>query len=254
MSNFSKTSKLLRHWVWVAPIVLGVAFIVGGGYMMVEGRNARNDVRDSVVQEDITVSAGAPFEGETIDSAAKADAQSAAILEHTLADTGGYLYAQLGRFALPTGTFALPRGTFLTEAGDTTTDESLAALDESGSPIIMTTDESLAAKNRNDQPVAGWTSDAKLAAMDANGNPVPNPLRTTALTSANLRTSLGVATMGFKVADLVVGLGLFLGVLGLMNVFIISPVTYWATVVADEHERSRQTASTKETAQGRQPA
>jgi hypothetical protein len=52
-----------------------------------------------------------------------------------------------------------------------------------------------------------------------------------------------VAVMGFKVSDLVLGLGAFLIFMGLMNVFIISPVTYWATVIADEHERNRVKAA-----------
>jgi hypothetical protein len=54
-----------------------------------------------------------------------------------------------------------------------------------------------------------------------------------------LRTSLGVAVMGFKVSDLVVAMGAFLVFVGLMNIIIMAPVTYWATVVADEHERNR---------------
>ena len=60
MSKLGKVAKLARHWVWIAPIVLGIAFIVGGGYMVVEGRSAHNDVRDTVAQEQITVSADAP--------------------------------------------------------------------------------------------------------------------------------------------------------------------------------------------------
>jgi hypothetical protein len=54
--------------------------------------------------------------------------------------------------------------------------------------------------------------------------------------------------MGFKVADLVVGLGAFLIFMGLMNVFIMSPVTYWATVTADEHEKNRIRAAAAEKA------
>jgi hypothetical protein len=226
--------------VWIAPIVLGFAFIAGGGYMVVEGRAAHNDVRDNVVREDITVSADAPaFGGEKINSAAKADAQSEAILEHTLAATGGYLYADIGQYFLPEGTYVLPKGTYATADGGTTQDVSLAAKDDKDKPIITTTDETLAAKNASDVPVRGWTSDKTLAATDANGAPVANTLRNTAKDSAFLRTSLGVAVMGFKLSDLVVGLGAFLIFMGLTNVFIMSPVTYWATIIADEHEKSR---------------
>jgi hypothetical protein len=249
MSKVERVAKLARHWVWIAPIVLGFAFIVGGGYMVVEGRSAHNDVRDTVVQEDITVSADAPaFQGEVIDSAGKAQAQADAILGHTKAATGGYLYAQLGSYLLPSGTYTLPKGTYMTAAGGTTQDQALAATDSSGKPITTTQDQTLAAKDASGKPINGWTSDKTLAAKDANGNPVANPLRTTALTSAELRTSLGVAVMGFKVSDLVLGLGAFLIFIGLMNVFIMSPVTYWATVTADEHERNRVRAAATEKA------
>lgn len=198
--NLAKIAKLARHWVWIAPIVLGIGFIAGGGYMVVEGRSAHNDVRDTIVQEDITVSADAPaFGGDVIDSAGKAQAQSDAILGHTLAATGGKLYAQLDQYNAAAG---------------------------------------------------GTTNDKTLAAKDANGNLIANPLRSTALTSAELRTSLGVAVMGFKVADLVVGLGAFLIFMGLMNVFIMSPVTYWATVTADEHEKNRVKPTASEALKG----
>jgi hypothetical protein len=250
-TRMAKIAKLARHWVWIAPILLGVAFIVGGGYMVVEGRSAHNDVRDTVVQEGITVSADAPaYQGQVINSAGAAQAQEDAILHHTMAATGGYLYAQLGSYALPSGNYALPSGTYMTAAGGTTQDKTLAAKDASGNPVTMTTDKTLAAKDASGNPVPGWTSDKTQAAKDSGGNPVANPLRTTALTSAELRTSLGVAVMGFKVSDLVLGLGAFLIFIGLMNVFIMSPVTYWATVIADEHEKNRVKQAATEAVKG----
>jgi hypothetical protein len=246
-----KIARLARHWVWVAPIVLGVAFIVGGGYMVVEGRSAHNDVRDTVSQEGITVSPDAPSnQGQLIDSAGSAQAQEDAILGHTLHATGGYLYAQLGSYALPAGSYALENGTYMTAAGGTTQDVTQAAKDSAGNPINMTTDKTLAAKDASGNPVPGWTSDKTQAAKDSGGSPITNPLRTTALTSAELRTSLGVAVMGFKVSDLVLGLGAFLIFIGLMNVFIMSPVTYWATVIADEHEKNRVKATAAEAVKG----
>ncbi len=231
--------RVARRWVWLLPIVLGLAFVAGGLYMVLEGRSAHNDVRDSIVQENITVSADAPaFGGEQVDSAGKAEAQSDAILGHTLSATGGYLYAEMGRYLLPEGNYILPNGTYLTSDGGTTTDVNLAATDADGNPINVTTDEALAATNSSDEPIRAWTSDSTLAATDASGDPVENSLRTTAQTSAFLRTSLGVAVMGFQISDLVVGLGAFLIFIGLLNVIVMSPVTYWATVVAEEREKS----------------
>jgi hypothetical protein len=231
--------NLARHWFWLAPIALGIVFIAGGVYMAVEGRNAHDNVRDSVVQEDITVSEDAPaFGGESVDSAAKADAQSDAILEHTLAATGGYLYADIGRFLLPEGNYILPKGTYMTADGATTQDVTLAATDDNGNAIIVTDDKALAAKNASDQPVRAWTSDSKLAATDANGKPVDNPLRNTAKDSAFLRTSLGVAVMGFKVSDLVTGLGVFMVVMGVTNILFLAPAVYWAAEVANQREQT----------------
>ena len=64
-----------------------------------------------------------------------------------------------------------------------------------------------------------------------------------------------MAVMGFSVSDLVVGLGAFLIVIGLLSVIIMAPAAYWASVVADEHEKQRvKTPATQETrtaAQGR---
>ncbi|MEO8457247.1 MAG: hypothetical protein ABI559_05485 [Chloroflexota bacterium] len=256
MNKVSSFARLARHWVWIAPVVLGIAFVVGGGYMVVQGRSAHNDVRDTVVQEDITVSADAPaFGGQTIDSPGKAQAQADAILGHTLKSTGGRLYAQLGNYAMPAGTFYLPFGSYIAASGGgTTTDAALAAKDAKGSPIDITQDKALAALDASGNPVPASTSDKTLAAKDASGNPVSNPLRTTALTSAELRTSLGVAVMGFKVADLVLGLGAFLIFLGLMSVFITAPATYWATVTADEHDKNRGKATTTTTGTAGQTA
>jgi hypothetical protein len=237
MTKVTKTLKLARHWFWLAPLVLGVVFIGSGIYMVSEGRAAHDDVRDTVIRENITVSEDAPSNaGKLIDSADEAQAQSDAILAHTLAGSGGYLYADQGRFLLPEGNFVLPKGTFMTEDGGTTTDVDLAALDDAGNPIYITTDESLAARNANDQPVRGWTNNAELAAKDANDSPVANPGRTTALTSAQLRTSLGVAVMGFKVSDLVSGLGLFMIVIGATHILFLAPAVYWAAELANERE------------------
>jgi len=229
-------AKLIRHWIWVAPLIIGVVFVAGGIFLMVEGRAAHNDVRDSIVQESITVSGdAAAFAGEPVDSAAKAQAESDVILMHTLAGNGGYLYAEMGRFLLPEGNYILPNGTYMTADGGTTQNVAQAATDDNGTPINVTTNETLAALNASDQPVRAWTNSGALAATDADGNPVPNTLRNTAQTSAFLRTSLGVAVMGFRVSDLVVGVGAFMLVIGAAFVIFIAPAIYYSAEVANHY-------------------
>lgn len=230
--------RLVRHWIWVAPLAIGIVFVGAGIYMVSEGRAAHNDVRDSIIQENITVAADAPaFGGEVVDSAAKADAQAEAILQHTLTSTGGYLYAEMGRFMLPEGNYVLPKGTFMTEDGGTTQNPAQAATDDNGNPIITTTNAELAAKNANDEPVRAWTNNAAVAATDSEGNALANPLRNTAQNSAFLRTSLGVAVMGFKVSDLVVGVGAFMIIIGAAFVVFIAPAIYYSAEVANHYDK-----------------
>jgi hypothetical protein len=59
------------------------------------------------------------------------------------------------------------------------------------------------------------TNDASLAQMDANGNPVANPLRNVAFQASSLRTSLFSSVMAFEIANLVIGLGALLAALGI---------------------------------------
>jgi hypothetical protein len=249
-----KLFGLARHWFWIAPLVIGLAFIGGGIYMVTEGQAAHDDVQDSITQEGIIVAEdAAEFAGEPVDSADKAQAQSDIILQHTLTSTGGYLYAEMGRFSMPEGNYMLPNGTYMTEDGSTTTDVSQAATDDEGAPINVTTDEALAAKNANDQPIRAWTNSAELAAEDSTGAPVANPLRTTAQNSAFLRTSLGVAVMGFRVSDLVMGLGAFMIVMGATLILFLAPAVYYAAEVANEREVVRKEGESTSTAGETQP-
>lgn len=59
------------------------------------------------------------------------------------------------------------------------------------------------------------TSDPEQAVLDADGNPVSNPARTSAFQASALRTSLFSSVMAFEISTLVIGLGLMLVVLGL---------------------------------------
>jgi hypothetical protein len=63
--------------------------------------------------------------------------------------------------------------------------------------------------------ITGGRSDESLAMTDKDGNPVANPVRDVALTASTLRTGLFTSVMAFNIADLVIGLGLAIAVIGL---------------------------------------
>ena len=176
--------QLARHWIWVAPLAVGIIFIAAGGYMVLEGRDAKNEVRDAVVRENIITSEDATIPSVPVNSAATAKAQAEAIEAHVLKATGGDTYATVDRYVSADGT--------------------------------------------------GTTSDKALALI-VDGNPVPNPARNTAFQGAALRTSLNLAVMGFKVSDLVIGVGVFMMVMGGTFVVVISPAVYYSAEVANHY-------------------
>ena len=153
--------KAARHWFWIAPIALGLVFVGGGAYMIREGRAAHNEIRDTLIIEDVTTSADASIPNVRVDSAATAKSEAEVIVRHVNEITGGKTYAQMER---------------------------------------------------------------------------DDPNRPTVLNSITLRTSLNMAVMGFNVSDLVVGLGLFMIVIGATHILFLAPAVYWAAEVANEHE------------------
>jgi hypothetical protein len=180
--------NIARHWFWLAPVVLGVAFIAGGLYMVSEGRSAKDEVRDAVVRENIVTSEDASIPNVPVTNAATAKAQAEAIEAHTLKTTGGETYATVDRYVAADG--------------------------------------------------VGTTSD-KAQALIVDGNPVPNPARNTAFQGAALRTSLNLAVMGFKISDLVIGMGFFMVAIGGTFVLFLAPAVYYAAELANQRTREK---------------
>lgn len=54
-----------------------------------------------------------------------------------------------------------------------------------------------------------------------------DPDRETYIKGVALRTALNQAVMGFKVAELVVGVGVLVLVIGLTNIVVMAPVLFW---------------------------
>jgi hypothetical protein len=148
-------------------MALGVAFLAAGGYATYRGFDARDQVRDELVAQNITTPDDASIPGVIVDDPASARSMAEIIDTHALESSGGLTYAEMGRF--------------------------LSAADP--------------------EDPAG-TSNPDEALIGENGQPVANNARNTALTAANLRTSLYSSVMAFEVSTLVIGIGALLFVLG----------------------------------------
>lgn len=64
-----------------------------------------------------------------------------------------------------------------------------------------------------------------------------DPARATYLNGVTLRTALNLAVMGFKVSDLVMGLGAFVVVVGVTNVALLAPALFWLGAGVQEEAR-----------------
>ncbi len=153
---------IIRHYIWIAPMVLGLVFIGGGIYMVVEGQSAKDEVRDSIVSENIITSEDASIPNVLVDNAAKAKAEADVIEVHYLEITGGKTYADLDR---------------------------------------------------------------------------DDPNRETAFRAVQLRTSLNLAVMGFKVSDLVIGMGFFMIVVGATFILFMAPAVFYSAEVANHYKQ-----------------
>src|SRR3990172_6657095 len=160
--------RLTRHWVWLAPLALGVVFIAAGVYMVAEGRSAKDEGRDAIGRENITTSEDASIPNVLVDDAATAKSEANVIEAHVMELTGGLTYAELPR---------------------------------------------------------------------------DDPNRPTVLNAVSLRTALNLAVMGFKVSDLVIGMGAFMIVIGGTFVLFMAPAVYWAAEVANERTPTRKEAA-----------
>ena len=158
-------------------VIVGLGFLAGGAYATMRGLDAKAEVRETLLAQNITTPSDAAIPDVRVENAATADAMADVIGVHALEATDGRTYAEMGRFLTPDG---------------------------------------------------GDTSDEAAALKDEAGNPVANPLRNVAFQASTLQTSLHTSHMAFNVADLVIGLGLMITVLG----FVIGGVGVFLGVLA----------------------
>lgn len=104
-----KRSNRSRAIFAYGGIAASLILVVFGLASIVIGYQGRQDVRDMLKDEQITVSQDAEkYQGEIVDNGAKAQVQADVIRMHQLEATGGLTYAQMGRFATEDGN---PAGT-----------------------------------------------------------------------------------------------------------------------------------------------
>ncbi|MCK9518389.1 MAG: hypothetical protein M0R74_05080 [Dehalococcoidia bacterium] len=112
-----------RNLFAIGGIVASLVLLVFGAASMVIGYQGREDVRDTLRQENIIGPEDSRIPGQLVDTGSEARAQADIMREHQLAATGGLTYSEMGRFATPDGD---PKGT---------NDAELAAKDENGKPV-----------------------------------------------------------------------------------------------------------------------
>ena len=73
-----------------------------------------------------------------------------------------------------------------------------------------------------------------------------DPQRALYLNSVSLRTALNLAVMGFRLSDLVIGMGAFIIVVGATNILLTAPLLYWLREgeTAPAAERKRKVGPT----------
>jgi hypothetical protein len=175
----------MRKALEFGGLISGAVLVVFGIVALVMSFDARNTVRDSIKQEQITfgsaedpaVAKHAPdWAEQQVLTGEQARGFALVIREHALESSGGLTYAQMGRFL---------------------------AADDPENP-------------------AG-TSDAEAALMDEAGNPVSNGARNTWVTATGLSTALNMSYLAENLATfgIVVGIALVLTGVGFIILALV---------------------------------
>jgi hypothetical protein len=108
------------------PIVLmvfGLVFLGAGLYTILRGFDAKDQVRDELIAQNITTPEDASIPNARVDSSATAESMADIIDVHARESTGDLTYAELGRFMAANGD---PAGT---------SDETAALMGADGKPV-----------------------------------------------------------------------------------------------------------------------
>jgi hypothetical protein len=112
-----------RNLVWLGVALAGLIMVVGGGYAVFRGMDARDEVRSQLEVQNIVTPEDASIPNEQVRDVATARAMADIIGTHANEATGGLTYSEMGRF--------------MTEDGDPagTDDPEEAVTSDNGSPL-----------------------------------------------------------------------------------------------------------------------
>src|SRR5215211_3091634 len=79
-----------RHAPWISSGILGLLLLIGGAYMVIQGIDVRNEIRDELRAEQIITSNDSSIPGVLVEDEETARAQADIIKEHTLGTWGPY--------------------------------------------------------------------------------------------------------------------------------------------------------------------
>jgi hypothetical protein len=112
---------LMKKAFPIGLMIVGLAFIVGGGYTGFRGLDAKAQVRDELLAQHITTTPDASIPNVRVQDARSAQSMADIIEHHMLEATGGQTYAEMDRY--------------LSTDGGTTSDDTQAMTDEGGNPV-----------------------------------------------------------------------------------------------------------------------
>jgi hypothetical protein len=105
----------------IGLMIIGLVFLTGGAYTTYRGVDAKAQVRDELLAQNITTTPDAAIPNVRVHDAATAQAMADIIEHHMLEATGGQTYAEMDRF--------------LAKDGGTTSDDTAALTDADGNPV-----------------------------------------------------------------------------------------------------------------------
>ena len=113
----------MRKLFPILLIALGLVFVAGGAYTVYRGVDAKGEVRDELIAQNIVTPEDASIPNARVDSVATARSMADIIDHHARDSAGGFTYSEMGRFMAANGDV---QGTSV---------EAEALLDDSGKPV-----------------------------------------------------------------------------------------------------------------------